>query len=63
MRQDVITAAQLQIFAEIALGIFVITFILIAVRAVLLSKETVGHLERMPLEDGTIVSAEEDGHE
>lgn len=59
MRQDVISAAQLQIFAEVALFLFVGAFIVIAIRAFLMSKETVGQFERIPLEDGTISVREE----
>lgn len=63
MRQDVITAAQMQIFAEIALGVFVVVFVTIIIRAFLLSKESAGEMARIPLEDGTVVTPKESSHE
>jgi len=59
MRQDVITAAQLQIFAEIALALFVLAFIVIVIQAIFMSKDSVMKMEQMPLEDGTVSGREE----
>lgn len=62
MRQDVITAAQMQIFAEIALALFVVVFVTIIIRAFILPKESAGEMARIPLEDGTVAS-KENNHE
>lgn len=59
MRQEVISSANLSIYAEISLAIFVICFIGIAIRAWLLSREESLEIASLPLNDGTERAAEE----
>lgn len=60
MRKDVMADANLAIYAEVALFIFVTVFIAIALRAFFMSKDNVHQLERMPLDDGTITDSNKD---
>lgn len=57
MKQDVIGAANLDIFAQVALFLFVAAFVVIAVRAFMMSKKDVKEMEDMPLNDGTLIDA------
>ncbi len=59
MRKDVMADANLAIYAEVALFIFVAVFILIVIRAFVMKKDSINHLERMPLDDGCAVSENE----
>ncbi len=56
MRKDVMADANLAIYAEVALFIFVSVFILITIRAFIMKKDSIHHLERMPLDDGSTSS-------
>jgi hypothetical protein len=51
MRREVMEHAGLEIFAEIGLVLFVVGFLLILIRVLLLKGEQVEHLERLPLEE------------
>lgn len=62
MRKEVISSGNLEIFAEIALFFFVAAFAVILVRALLMPKETVQHLESMPLNDDVGFASKEDTH-
>lgn len=62
MRKEVISSANLEIFAEIALFLFVAAFAVIVIRAWLMPKETVQHLESMPLNDDVGLASKEDVH-
>lgn len=59
MRKDVMAGADLAVFAEVALFLFVLAFVAIAIRALLMNKDEVDHLERMPLDDGTTLATRE----
>ncbi len=59
MRKEVMADANLAIYAEVALFIFVAVFIAIVIRAFFMSKDSIHQLERMPLDDGTIRSKDE----
>lgn len=63
MRKEVISSGNLEIYAEIALFFFIAAFVVILVRAVFMSKETVHELENMPLDDGVSTSPTEDSHD
>ena len=52
MERDVISDANLEVFAEWGLIIFVVVFILIIIRAVFMKKDRVEHMEKLPLDDG-----------
>lgn len=60
MRQEVISAADLSIYAEVSLAIFVVCFVGVAIRAWLLSREEALEIAHIPLEDGTVSAREED---
>lgn len=62
MRKEVISSGNLEVFAEIALFFFVAAFAVIVIRALLMSKETVHHLESMPLHDDVGAGSKEDAH-
>lgn len=55
MRRDVMEAAGLEIFAEIAVVIFVITFLALVLRTLLRRKESMDEIAQIPLDDGTEV--------
>ncbi|MFU8807283.1 MAG: hypothetical protein ACNA8W_25970 [Bradymonadaceae bacterium] len=59
MRKDVMEHAGLAIFAEVALIIFVVVFILIAVRAIFMRREESRYLAHLPLEDGPNIEQDE----
>ncbi|AWV90678.1 hypothetical protein [Bradymonas sediminis] len=59
MKQDVIGAANLDIFALVALFLFVVAFIIIAIRAFTMSRQAVEEMQAMPMNDGTFVDVEE----
>lgn len=52
MRKEIVENAGMTSFAEIGLIIFVIVFLAIFLRAILMNKDDVKHLENLPLEDG-----------
>ena len=52
MERDVISDANLEVFAEWGLIIFVVVFILIIIRAIFMKKDRVEHMEQLPLDDG-----------
>lgn len=60
MRKEVISSGNLEVFAEVALIFFIVAFAIILVRAVFMSKETVQHLQSMPLNDDVGPSLQED---
>lgn len=62
MKQDVIGAAQLEIFAEIALFLFVLAFVVIVIRALTMSRDAVQEMEAMPLRDDTMMAHKEETH-
>jgi len=62
MRKEVISSGNLEVFAEIALFFFVAAFAVILIRALLMPKETVQHLENMPLNDDVGVGPQENSH-
>lgn len=62
MKQDIIGGAQLQIFAEIALFLFVLAFAVIVIRALTMSREAVHEMETMPLRDDTLRAQKEEIH-
>ena len=51
MRKDIMENADLSAFAEVGLILFVIAFIAIFLRAFFMRRETVEHLQQLPLED------------
>jgi|GEM_PF-6804394 len=59
MKQDVIGAANLEIFALVALFLFVLAFIIIAIRAFTMPPQAVEEMQAMPMNDGTFTDAEE----
>lgn len=59
MKQDVIGAANLDMFAMVALCLFLLAFAIIAIRAFSMSNEAVEEMEGMPMNDGTFNDAEE----
>ena len=59
MRQEAISSANLAIYAEVALAIFVLCFIGIAVRAWLLSREEADAIASLPMNDGTVPAKQE----
>ncbi len=62
MKQDVLTAAQLEVFAEIALVLFLLAFAVIAIRAWKMPQETIQELEAMPLNNDRPLAQQEDIH-
>lgn len=52
MHKDVIANADMAIFAEIGLIIFLAAFLLIIARAIFMRKDRAQHLANLPLEDG-----------
>lgn len=59
MRKDVMAGADLAVFAEVALFLFILAFVAIVIRALLMKKAEISQFERMPLEDGTISASRE----
>lgn len=53
MRREVMEAAGLEIYAEIALIIFVVVFIGIFIRAFLMRKDRLDQIAHLPLDDGS----------
>lgn len=51
MHKDTLSAADMSIFAEIGLIIFVAVFVLIIIRALLMKKQEAEHLSALPLSD------------
>lgn len=62
MKQDVIGAANLDIFALVALCLFLLAFAIIAIRAFTMSRKEVEEMESIPMNDGTFTEAEEATH-
>lgn len=62
MKQDILSAAQLEIFAEIALFLFLAAFAVIVIRAWKMPKETIQELESMPLQHDTRTTHKEEFH-
>lgn len=61
MRQEVISSANLSIYAEISLAIFIIAFVGILIRAWLLSRDEAQEIANIPLNDGTVSADREAG--
>ena len=57
MKQDVIGAANLDLFAQVALFLFVAAFVVIVVRAFKMSKKEVKEMQDMPLNDDSFIDA------
>lgn len=55
MKRDVMQAAGLESFAELAIIIFFVTFALIALRTLLARKGSFDHASNLPLDEGTEV--------
>lgn len=53
MRREVVENANLSIFAEVGIVIFVIAFILVLIRVFFMKKSKEDELGRIPLDDGT----------
>ncbi|WP_168210904.1 hypothetical protein [Persicimonas caeni] len=50
MKREVMEAADLSIYAEIGLILFVLGFVFVLIRVLLYKKEEVEHLEQLPLD-------------
>jgi len=55
MKRDVMQAAGLENFAELAIIIFFVTFALIVLKTLLTKKDTYESHQNLPLDDGTEV--------
>lgn len=55
MKRDVMQAAGLESFAELAIIIFFVTFGLIVLRTMFARKEAFDHASNLPLDEGTEV--------
>ena len=55
MKRDVMQAAGLELFAEVAIIIFVVTFGVVVLRTMLSRKESFDHVSNLPLDEGTEV--------
>lgn len=58
MHKDVVSNADMTIFAEIGIGIFVVVFLMIIARALFMKSDRVEHMENLPLEDGQQTDAD-----
>lgn len=56
MKRDVMQAAGLEVFAEVAVIIFFVTFTVVALRVLLANKASLEHVSSLPLDEGTEVS-------
>jgi hypothetical protein len=51
MKREVMESAGLEFFAEVGLILFVVGFLFVLIRVVLLKRDEVEHLESLPLDD------------
>ncbi len=52
MMREVVQNAGLAWFAEVGLAIFVVAFVAIVARALLMKRSEIEHIERLPLDEG-----------
>ena len=57
MKRDVMETAGLEMFAEIAIVIFFVTFTIIVIRALLMRKSKIEHAKNLPLDEGEEVES------
>ncbi len=56
MKREVMENADLAIFAEVGIIIFMVVFLAVIVRVVFMSKSEADEIGRLPLEDGEVMT-------